>query len=261
MSVVIVQDEIIHYEVLGRGRPLFFIHSWVGSWRYWLTSMQAASISCRAYALDLYGYGETSRRGGCSLPAQVELLEMFLEELGVARVALVGHGLGATVALQFIQRNSERVDRAFLVGLPLSGEMISPRLQQDEPGGLVEWLMGRDPADEAARIEALKAEPGALESAFSSPRSYDALTAVQSANLPMLLMYGQEDPALQVPPPELAGELPENIQLLVLEDSGHFPMLDQEPRFNRLLADFLALPSGASPRQLMLKEEWKRRVR
>jgi CheY-like chemotaxis protein len=34
--------EIVHYEVLGRGRPLIFLHGWIGSWRYWIPSMQSA---------------------------------------------------------------------------------------------------------------------------------------------------------------------------------------------------------------------------
>jgi len=38
-------------------------------------------------------------------------------------------------------------------------------------------------------------------------------------------------------------------------------MLDEPSQFNRLMTDFLALSSGESPRQLQLKEEWKRRVR
>ncbi len=38
-------------------------------------------------------------------------------------------------------------------------------------------------------------------------------------------------------------------------------MLDETAKFNRLLIDFLALDSGLSPRELELKEEWKRRVR
>jgi hypothetical protein len=38
-------------------------------------------------------------------------------------------------------------------------------------------------------------------------------------------------------------------------------MLDESARFNRLLTDFLALEPGLSPRELQLKEEWKRRVR
>jgi hypothetical protein len=38
-------------------------------------------------------------------------------------------------------------------------------------------------------------------------------------------------------------------------------MLDEAGRFNRLLTDFLTLSPGLSPRQLQLKDEWKRRVR
>ena len=38
-------------------------------------------------------------------------------------------------------------------------------------------------------------------------------------------------------------------------------MLDEASKYNRLLNDFLALPSGESPTQLQLKEEWKRHVR
>ena len=38
-------------------------------------------------------------------------------------------------------------------------------------------------------------------------------------------------------------------------------MLDEPNKFNRLVADFLSLSSGISPRQLQLKEEWQRRVR
>ena len=46
-----------------------------------------------------------------------------------------------------------------------------------------------------------------------------------------------------------------------MESSGHFPMIDEATRFNRLLTDFLALDSGVSPRELQVKDEWRRRVR
>ncbi len=64
-------------------------------------------------------------------------------------------------------------------------------------------------------------------------------------------------PALQEQP----STLPQHMHQIVFESSGHFPMLDESSKFNRLLADFLNLNSGVSPRQLQLKEEWKRRVR
>jgi 3-oxoadipate enol-lactonase len=100
MSVVILQDEIVHYEVLGRGRPLIFLHGWVGSWRYWIPAMQAASISFRAYALDLWGFGDTAKvSDNYTLDQQVNLVDLFLQEMGIGKVALIGHGLGAIVAL------------------------------------------------------------------------------------------------------------------------------------------------------------------
>jgi len=55
--------------------------------------------------------------------------------------------------------------------------------------------------------------------------------------------------------------LPEKAHSILFEESGHFPMLDEDSKFNRLLTDFLSLTSGETPRDLQLKDEWKRRVR
>ena len=50
MSAIILDGSMVHYEALGRGRPIVFLHDWVGSWRYWVNAMQVASTSFRAYA-------------------------------------------------------------------------------------------------------------------------------------------------------------------------------------------------------------------
>ncbi len=123
MSVVLINQEIVHYEVLGRGRPVIFLHSWVGSWRYWIPTLQSASTDFRAYALDMWGFGETSRGvGGFSVDKQVELLDQFLYQMGIGKVVLVGHGFGAIVALQFASKFPQFVDRVLTIGLPLKGD-------------------------------------------------------------------------------------------------------------------------------------------
>ena len=63
------------------------------------------------------------------------------------------------------------------------------------------------------------------------------------------------------PRPDQLNEIPESKHAVLVEPGGHFPMLDDSSKFNRLVTDFLMLASGESPRQLQLKEEWKRRVR
>ena len=59
MSAVILESSLAHYEALGRGKPLLFLHGWLGSWRYWVPTMVALSSSYRTYALDFWGFGDS----------------------------------------------------------------------------------------------------------------------------------------------------------------------------------------------------------
>jgi pimeloyl-ACP methyl ester carboxylesterase len=262
MSAIILRDEIVHYEVLGRGRPTIFLHDWVGSWRYWIPSMQAASVSFRAYALDLWGFGDTAKNTSYySIDQQLSLLEEFLEELGIGKIALVGHGLGAVLGLLYAARYPGNVDRILAVSLPPKESAIQPRLRLGAPAELADWLLGRTPATEAAWLEASKADPRAIALSLVSLQSLDLATLPARANTPCLIVHGLDDPAIAPLPTEQIATLPEPVHVISFEACGHFPMVDEPGRFNRLLMDFLGLPSGASPRQLQLKEEWKRRVR
>jgi pimeloyl-ACP methyl ester carboxylesterase len=262
MSAIIIQDEIVHYEVLGRGRPMIFLHGWVGSWRYWIPAMQAASTGFRAYALDLWGFGDTAKNPAYyAIREQVSLIDAFLQEMGINKIALIGHGLGAVVGLLYASRFPRYVDRVMAVSLPNEDHAMNPRLLNASAPELVEWLLGRDPASEAARLDAPKADQKAIQISLAELKGIDLAALPLLLSSSCLMVYGQDDPAVQVPPQEQLLNLPDNIHQVVFDQSAHFPMLDEPSKFNRLMADFLTLSSSESPRQLQLKEEWKRRVR
>jgi len=261
MSAILLDGGIVHYEVIGRGRPIIFLHGWVGSWRYWVPAMQTASTGFRAYALDMWGFGDTARDiNRYGLDKQVSLLDHFLQELGMGKVAIAGHGLGALVGLLFTMRYPTVVDRIMAIEVPFEPTSINNRLRTATLQELTDWLLTKDVTSEPARTDGLKADPLALSSSFSSPDLFNLSHRLGSLNNPCLLVYGQNDPAIAVPTFEQAA-VPLNMHAVVLEQSAHFPMLDDPARFNRLLTDFLALDSGESPRDLQMKEEWKRRVR
>ncbi len=262
MSAIILQDEIVHYEVLGRGRPLIFLHGWVGSWRYWIPSMQAASISSRAYALDFWGFGETAKEPSrYLLNQQTALLSDFRYEMGFEKVAIIGHGLGAVVGLLFAREHPELVNRIMAICLPFDSRAINPRLQQASPGDLADWLLGNTPDAQVTRVEAAKADQDAILRSIHNLQEIEITDLAASIETPSLLVFGQNDPAVSPATSEKLAALPEHVHYIVFENSGHFPMLDEVNKFNRLMNDFLSLPSGESPRQLQLKEEWKRRIR
>jgi pimeloyl-ACP methyl ester carboxylesterase len=190
----------------------------------------------------------------------VALLDHFLQELGMSKVAIVGHGLGALAGLLFTMRYPTVVDRIMTVELPFEMGSINNRLRTGSLPDLVDWLLSKDSAAEPARTDGLKADQLALTASFSSPDLFNLSHRIGSLNTPCLLVYGQNDPAISIPNYEKSSA-PLNMHSIVFEQSSHFPMLDDPAGFNRLLTDFLTLQPGESPRELLMKEEWKRRVR
>lgn len=263
MSAIILQNEIVHYEVLGRGRPIIFLHGWVGSWRYWIPAMQSASVGFRTYSLDFWGFGDTAKNPGrYLLQDQLAMVQVFLEQMGIGKVAIIGHGLGAVVAMMYAYRYSNGVDRVMAVSAPVGSLSINGRLRVDTPQEMAEWLLVRSQSTEPVRLEAPKTDPMAIKVSLSDLDSIDLLDLGNQMKIPCLLVHGQNDPAvISNNADPLSIDLPDHAHFILFDESGHFPMLDEQSKFNRLMSDFLNLKSGESPRQLQLRDEWKRRVR
>ena len=262
MSAIILDQAIVHYEALGRGRPIVFLHGWVGSWRYWISSMQVASTSFRAYALDLFGYGDTSHDDrSYSLDKQAALVSRFLDEMGIGKIAIVGHGLGALVGFYFAAQQPGSVDRMMAVNCPLDFNSVNAKLRTSTAVELVDWLSSRTSEATMALADAPKSDTHAIAASMNTFQADGLFTQFRNTDVPCLLVYGQNDPSITIPPVENDASLSHHMHQINLDGSGHFPMIDDAAKFNRLLIDFLALDSGLSPRELELKEEWKRRVR
>jgi len=262
MSAIILDGSMVHYEALGRGRPIIFLHGWVGSWRYWINAMQVASTSFRAYAIDLFGFGDTVRDPSrYTLERQAELLNKFLEEMGIGKVALVGHDLGALVGFHFLKNSYESVDRVMAINMPMNYGMLTPRMLAAPVTERAEWLTSRTPETMTALADASKVDPAAVAASMESLQADDIFPKIRNFGVPCLFVYGGNNPALNPLSQQDIDSLPMHMNQINLENAGHFPMLDNPAQFNRLMTDFLALESGVSPREMLLKEEWKRRVR
>jgi pimeloyl-ACP methyl ester carboxylesterase len=89
------------------------LHHGLGSVRAWKSQIPAlAAAGFRVLAYDRWGYGVSDPRPSLDLPAfGADLLDLqeLLEAAGMARVALIGHSDGGTMALYFASRWPERV--------------------------------------------------------------------------------------------------------------------------------------------------------
>ena len=262
MSAILIEENIVHYEALGRGKPIIFLHGWVGSWRYWVQAMQAASTSYRAYALDFWGFGESAKEEKFyHLDCQVELLDQFMNAMGIGKVALIGHGLGAVVALLYAERHPFVVDRTMFISLPVETKSVLERAGSTTPTNLASRLMEQSTVTANTQKEILKTDEAAIQMTMAETEKIDVLDVIGKMETASLVVHGENDPLSPGLDLGSNGQLPTMFHHIIFNQSGHFPMLEQTSKFHRLMQDFLDLPSGESPSQLQVKEEWKRRVR
>jgi pimeloyl-ACP methyl ester carboxylesterase len=260
MSAIVIDGGLIHYESWGRGSPLILLHGWLGSWRYWMPTMEELSEQHRTYALDLWGFGDsdksTNRHG---VEKYVNLLKDFMGELGIAPAALVGHSLGATVAVKFAVANPNQVTRLMLVSLPVMGEAINRRLfTVGSPSRWGRLLGGRWPVDhEEVLVEAEKASENVITLTVQACADLDLRENLRRIEVPLLAVYGERDQLVDPAQAKLLEDTASNIRSITLPESRHFPMLDEASKFHRLLRDFLVTDDLKS---LTLKEEWRRRT-
>ncbi len=261
MSAIVINAGLVHYEAFGRGKPIVFLHGWLGSWRYWMQTMESLAIEHRVYALDFWGFGDSDKsEKRFDMEQYIALLAGFISELGIEDPVLVGHALGATVALAYAKRFSDVTNKIVAVSLPLSPASINQRLlkfnQSSLLGKVFRW--NPIPTPEVA-TEAQRAAESVIARSIESVRQLNMLHILQSVGCSVLLVYGEKDDVVDPSAAKTLNGSQSHIRTIYLPDARHFPMIDAGSKFNRLLMDFSE--KDASLETLSLKEEWRRRVR
>lgn len=229
--------------------PVLFLHSLAGNGGQWALQLDHLRRRRRAVALDFRGHGDSdpAEDGDYSIPGLAGDVEATADQLGLRRFVLVGHSLGASVAIEYAGRHPDRV-AGLLLADPNGDQTHIPReqvdpfldaLRKDPLGELDSYyqqlVLGGDRDAGRWVLEDLRlthedAIPGALEGSFvySPPASLE-----------------------RYPGPKLAivsdmNQLPYSLHRLVpglpvqlMHGTGHWLMMDRPESFNHLLEEFL----------------------
>lgn len=250
-GVVAAPDGVpIAYEVHGAGPPaLVLVHGWSCDRTYWRGQLEPLSRDFRVVAIDLAGHGESGlEREAWTIEAFGADVATVVGELELDRVILIGHSMGGDVVLEAARRLRGRV--AALIWLDTYSHLGSPRtadqveaildpFRADLAGATRELVRGLFPADaEESLVEWVAADMaaapravalGALESSFTYGRT--VTTPLQELGLPVVAI-NPESPSTDVSSMERYG-----VEVVLMSHVGHFLMLEDPQRFNRLLSD------------------------
>lgn len=262
MSVVYIDQQAIHYEVFGKGRPVLFLHGWLGSWRYWLPSMEVASSYFRTYAFDLIGFGDTQQRHIVpSIGAYADQVIRFLDALGIQKVTLVGHSMGGMVSLKTAIEHPDRIERVVTVGAPIVGSSLALLLKftsfqpiaraMDATPWVTKRLFGyflkEANAQDMLEIleDSVKPTANSVRASVRSMMRTDLRPELPRLRVPALVIHGTRDDIVmpnQIKVIQQAMTLSPYLHQLSIPGSRHFPWADQPDVFHPPLIEFLRAP-------------------
>lgn len=259
MSSIVTSQGIVHYESYGRGKPVILLHGWINSWGVWQDTMihLAEHGRYKVYALDFWGFGESAKAKTppFRVASYVEMVDQFMESLGILRAPVLGHSMGGTVALSLALAHPERVTQVGAVGSPITGSSLNFFLKLAG----IDWIartVRRFPfllrtvirintAGDSRRVRDMiqhDAEKTSVESFFRSIGDLhytDLRPSLRRLSIPTLGVYGRSDNIVH---PNQAGVLVRSLPgaiVRMMNHSRHFVMLDEPELFHQTVTEFL----------------------
>ncbi len=258
MPTIQIDGRTMHFIDSQSPRPttLLLIHGAGGSHRAWPAALTELG-DARVVALDLPGHGQSAPPGRRSVTHYAEVVEAFIAGLGLATPVLVGHSLGSAIALAVAQRAVAPVRGLVLLGagarLPVGETMLAGSLASLE--GAADFIADQGFAvappelRQGVRDEILAAGATTTFGDFLACNRFDFRAQLPAIATPTLVIAGELD---RMTPARftrtLAADLP-HTRLVVLDDAGHFAMLEQPEVVAEHVGRFVReLPPGPSPR-------------
>ena len=247
----------------GAGPPLLLLHGIGSNARSWRDQLAGLGDLRRVVAWDAPGYGDSTPVAP-PRPMAADYagrLERFLDGLGLDRVELLGHSLGALVAGAFAATRPGRVARLILAA-PALGHRTDPsaplpptaRSRLDDldalgPAGLAARRAPRLLTEtatpeqlERAREAMAAIRPGGYRQAVAMLAQGDLPADAGNVTVPTLVLCGSED---AVTPPAGSRALAAAMQgarYREIPDAGHLCYLEKPDAFNAAVREFLSLP-------------------
>lgn len=264
-----VRDTELYVTTAGDGPPVLVLHGGLGvdhsCLHPWLDPL---GDSATLVYYDHRGNGRSARPplDDVDHSTWVEDADALRAALGYEQVVVLGHSYGGFLALRYALAHPERVRGLILVGTAavmehwdqvhatLAARQATPeqlRAFEDRPfeddedfastlGALLPLYFHRPQQEVMERLAGMRFSAEASRAGGRCMADYDVRGDLARITTPALVLAGRHDfimPVAATAEPLAAG-LP-NAELVVFEESGHFPYIEQPAQFGDVVRDWL----------------------
>jgi pyruvate dehydrogenase E2 component (dihydrolipoamide acetyltransferase) len=236
-----------------QGSIVVFLHGFGGDSNTWLFNQPEIAQRHTTFAFDLPGHGGSTKHVNTgSLAELAGSIESALDKLGLERIDLVGHSLGAAVGLALCEMRQARIASVSLIAPFAFGshanqvfvsEFASAQRSRDVQRCLAllfanPTAVRRDMVEAVVQYKRLDGVTDTLEKIATAilrqPAPAETSPALQAVADRMLVIRGAHDNIVS----EGRGPLGAKEEILV--NSGHMPHMEEPERVNALLLEHFA---------------------
>ena len=271
--------------------PFLLLHGAGSSLVQWRENLSALAKQRPVYAMDLLGFGRSEKVANeLNTDLWVAQTEAFCRTFLRQPVILMGHSLGALVALQMTTSHPAQVSRLVMLTLPAARqELAGPAAKV---GAVVErWFASpllvrplfrlvRSPALIRKALKALSQDPTKVDDelidSFVGPtqergatrmfcylvksrtsENFSPLTRelIPLVKVPTLLLWGKCDRVIPITWGQYVNRLNSQLTLVEVEGAGHFLYDESAPDLHTLIDRWLAGKLPATNDNLMVQPE------
>ena len=232
----------VWYEERGTGEPVVLIHGGAVDTRFFKDNVPALAERFRVIGTDLWGHGRSpDREGPFTLASFASDVAELIERVAGGRAHVVGHSIGAVVALTLALARPELVDRLVMIsgGYDINADEPNPMSIDDMVAGTVAFLgttYGEVSPDGEAHFAVVTRKDFEL-SAREPILSAEEVGRIQAART--LVMVADDD----ITSLEHSIDMHRAVagsELAVVPGTSHFLLQEKPALVNAILLDFLA---------------------
>jgi pimeloyl-ACP methyl ester carboxylesterase len=256
-SCAAADDTTIVYSAAGAGEPaLLFVHGGLADRHFWDGQLETFAARHRVLAPDLAGHGDSgSTRRAWGIREFGADVAAVAEAENLRHLILFGNSLGGPVAIEAALLLPGRVlgvvgidtfQRLDYAMTPEQALQRAEAFRDDYAGNLRQMVKAlfHPAADPAVVADAERrmagTSPATAYEMFRSFGGYDAAAASRRLDVPLRAINGD------LYPTDVAAvrAIKPDFDVVVMEQMGHYPMLERPAEFDRLVAQTIASLTG-----------------